>query len=287
MKVTAVIEDLTALGTISTVVALDVLHGMGIPTAILPAMLLSTSSEGFGQPQKLVASNWLNQTVNHWQSIEHLHFIAALIGYLGSSTLLEQLTERISRTKTPFQHLLVDPVMGDDGRLYDGFAMDYPSKMLRLAKKATVLTPNWTELQLLAGKKLPSANPPTAQVVSRSINRLRQNGIRAAIVVTGIYRSNQIGSLVYPGVQNQDANEKEPLFFGAKPYQGHFYGTGDTFAALILGYLVSGLPLTRAVQVATSSIQIAVKETAQIPIADRIYGMKTRCLLKYLSTQQF
>lgn len=256
---------------------MDVLHGMGVTTAVLPAMFLSSSTEGFGTPVKMTANSWFRQTYAHWKTVSHLELDSALIGYLGTTAAISEVAAIAAHNQ--WQTLLVDPVMGDAGRMYDGFAPDYPAEMMKLAKLATIITPNWTELQLLIGEK-PTNSDNTGQTITNAVNKIRQRGVKGAVIVTGIHRQGQIGSLIFLPHNNK------PLFVGNQPFPGHFYGTGDTFAALLVGYLQQGLSIVEAVTKSTAAIQIAVKETASIPQNERIYGMKTRRLLNYLTVEK-
>lgn len=275
VKATAIIEDFTALGTISSVAALDVLHGMGLTTAVLPAMMLSSSTEGFGIPERMRTDDWINRTYAHWQSLKNLQIENVLVGYLGTKAMVDKVATLAEEYR--WQNLLVDPVMADDGKLYDGFSADYPKTMLQLARLATVMTPNWTELQLLNGVETVTLTEDD-DLIAQQVHQLRNQGVTATIVVTGIERQGKLGALTF--VANQS-----PTFCGSTPYPGHFYGTGDTFSALVMGYLVSGKSIQEAVSHATVAIDVAVAETAAIPTPDRVYGMKTRQLLRYLTTE--
>lgn len=279
MKATAIIEDFTALGTISSIAALDILHGMGITTAALPTMMLSTSSEGFGTPQRLIPSNWQNATTNHWRSLDQLQLSAVMVGYLGTSSLIERVIKLVKSSGHVYP-LLIDPVMADGGKLYDGFTAEYPAKMLELVRLASVITPNPTELQLLAEID-PIDLSPTSDQLGKVVNVLRQEGVKGTIVVTGVRQQERLGALVFLA----DKKTHQPLFYGASQYPGHFFGTGDTFSALLCGYLVHGVPIAEAVQIAIKGVEICVAETAQLPVKDRIYGMKMRSLLKFLTGQ--
>lgn len=279
MKATAIIEDFTALGTISSIAALDILHGMGITTAALPTMMLSTSSEGFGVPQRLIPSDWQNATISHWRTLDQLQLSAVLVGYLGTNSLIERVINLV-KTSSHLQPLLIDPVMADSGKLYDGFTADYPAKMLNLVRLASVLTPNPTELQLLAGANSINLSP-TVDQLGEVVNMLRKQDVQGTVVVTGVTQQKQLGALVF--LAGKEGSQ--PLFYGAHQYPGHFFGTGDAFSALLFGYLVRGVPIAKAVQMATQGVEICVAETAQLPVKDRIYGMKMRSLLKYLTCQ--
>ena len=46
---------------------------------------------------------------------------------------------------------LLDPIMGDNGRLYQGFDRDYVEAMKDFCQQADVIIPNLTEAALLTG----------------------------------------------------------------------------------------------------------------------------------------
>ena len=56
---------------------------------------------------------------------------------------LRQLAMYAKQTETP---LIVDPIMGDSGRLYTGFTSSYVEAMKELTQSAKLILPNLTEV---------------------------------------------------------------------------------------------------------------------------------------------
>ena len=189
IKPALLIEDFSALGQISLIGALSVLQAMGITTASLPATILSSQTEGFGQPAVLDTEQWIQASLRHWQA-QDIEPSGVLIGYLGQCTLAEQLGSWLEQQNLTDCLKIVDPVMGDQGRLYPGFDHDYVEAVKKLCRHADLITPNWTELCFLAG--LPYSLP-TAETLIQGIDQLKAAGINATIIVTGVHLNGQIG----------------------------------------------------------------------------------------------
>ena len=286
IKPALLIEDFSALGQISLIGALSVLQAMGITTASLPATILSSQTEGFGQPAVLDTEQWIQASLRHWQA-QDIEPSGVLIGYLGQCTLAEQLGSWLEQQNLTDCLKIVDPVMGDQGRLYPGFDHDYVEAVKKLCRHADLITPNWTELCFLAG--LPYSLP-TAETLIQGIDQLKAAGINATIIVTGVHLNGQIGccwrqdqqtkfdwrqqqnrpenllngSDSHQSLQsNSDCYHNQPLnFCGNDVQSGHFYGTGDIFSALLYGRLLQGWSLETAVENATDAMELAIQQTA-------------------------
>ncbi len=271
VKSTLVIEDFTALGQISMVAATTLLQVMGQSTALLPTAVLSTQTEGFGQPVAIDTRRWLPQVIDHWDRAG-LVLSSAVIGYLGKPALANSVA-RILDHYHP-QSRVVDPVMADEGQMYPGLLSTLPGALRELCKRATVITPNWTELCLLAGKQPQKFK---AGQLSTLIAQLREAGITAAVVVTGIVRGERVSCCL--------CSEDGYQWFDSPRHPGHFYGSGDAFAALLCGYLAQGCPLEMAVEKTNQALAVAIEETQPLNNHDRQYGMKMQKLLAYLSRE--
>ncbi|WP_369404117.1 bifunctional hydroxymethylpyrimidine kinase/phosphomethylpyrimidine kinase [Secundilactobacillus oryzae] len=106
------------------------------------------------------------------------------IGYVGSEALVAKLDHYLENN--PVSFVVIDPVMGDHGTLYDGFNQSYVEQIRQLSHRADVLTPNWTEAQLLVGDN-PSSEA-TEQRISEVLNRLtEQTKPHTLIVITGLH----------------------------------------------------------------------------------------------------
>ncbi|MFR0610682.1 bifunctional hydroxymethylpyrimidine kinase/phosphomethylpyrimidine kinase [Limosilactobacillus mucosae] len=319
IKPALLIEDFSALGQISMIGALSVLQAMGITTASLPATILSSQTEGFGQPVVLDTEQWIQSSLRHWQA-QVIEPSGVLIGYLGQRDLAQQLSSWLEHQNLADCLKIVDPVMGDQGQLYPGFDQDYVEAIKKLCRYADLITPNWTELCLLAG--LPYSLP-TTETLNQGIDQLKAAGINAKIIVTGVHSNGQIGCCWRQNQQDRfdsshqqtacphqdwqksndgslnflnssdarqnlqsedDRYQVQPLeFCGNEIRPGHFYGTGDIFSALLYGRLLQGWPLEIAVKNATDAMEIAIQQTVFLPDNERRFGLRLDHLIHYVS----
>lgn len=271
-KPSIIIEDFSALGQISLVAATTILQAMGITTACLPATLLSTQTEGLGTSAALSTAGWQRMTVQHWVRLP-LSFQGALVGYLGSMQEVRLVWQTLQKLAPG--SLMVDPVMADQGQLYPGLDAAYPAAVRKLCQAADVITPNWTELCLLAD--LPVSKQPSERQLVQATHALRERGITAQLVVTGIVQGQKIGCWSF--------HSGEIIYNGSDYFPGHFYGTGDCFAALLHGYLLAGNKLLTAISMAEQALTVAVKETNKLPATDRLLGMRLTDLVTYLTRE--
>lgn len=276
MEATAVIEDFSGIGNMSLVAALDILHAFDITTAAVPSTWLSTQTEGFGSPAQLRSAKFQQAVFDHWQRINDLAINEALVGYLGQLKTIELVSQWLANQSA--QQIVIDPVMGDQGSLYPGLSPELPVAMRQLVQQATVITPNATELKLLA-----DINPHRVlndNLTKVCLEKLWASGYQGAVVLTGIAHGDQISCQLWRHPEQPSLTVTTP----ARP--GHFYGTGDAFAALLSGLLHYRLPLEQAVQQANQLLQIAVQETAELKPTDRKYGLQLSQLMRAISGLQ-
>lgn len=270
VKPALLIEDFSALGQISMIGALSVLQAMGITTAALPATILSSQTEGFGQPAVLDTKQWIDDALRHWQD-QKIEPAGVLIGYLGQRTLADHLGKWLQQSdQAPF-FKMIDPVMGDQGELYPGFDQDYVQSIRVLCQSADLITPNWTELCLLANQPFCK---PTAEAIKQGIERLRSKQITADVIVTGVRMGNQVGCCFW--------QDHELRFYGNSIQPGHFYGTGDVFAALLYGRLLQHWSLDEAVGDSIKAMEQAIQQTAPLADNERRFGLRLDHLMQFV-----
>lgn len=273
MKTLMIAEDLTALGQISLANALGVVQAQSVRPAMLPTALLSTQSEGFGTPVALSTEEWLENALAQWLDMGE-EFAGILIGYVGQTALIDKLSVIIDHFSLPVT--VIDPVMGDRGSLYPGLDEDYVVAVRQLCQKATVITPNWTELCLLAGYD--PTSECTQELLDTMVEQLRQEGISARVIVTGILGQGT-SSTAYQAEKDDQFN-----WLMVPRIPGHFYGTGDLFSAILASQLVKDVPFERAIQVAHEGLRLAIVQTAPFDEGQRRYGLQLSHLLAYLSS---
>ncbi|MCH5461530.1 pyridoxal kinase [Lactobacillus sp. LC28-10] len=266
-----VAEDLSAVGTMSLGVAIPIMAALGVPAAILPTQVLSTQTEGFGRPAKQFSTQWLKETAAHWQN-ENIQLSGGLIGYVGEVDLLNTLTRMVLEQQ--LHPLIVDPVMGDDGALYPGLSAEYVAAIRQLAVHADVITPNWTEAHLLAGIPLTDSVPNETDIAAVFASLTAVLGEHTQIVITGILDEDRVKT----AYQCHDSLQ----VISTKLREGHFYGSGDVFSALLAAAIMCGASFENAVKIAVKGDAISLDQTSEAGYQRR-FGMQLGRLLAWLS----
>lgn len=175
---------------------------------------------------------------------------ALLSGYLGSAaqgTALLGAATRL-RAASPRALWLLDPVIGDDGRVF--VKPGIPEFMRDVAVPAAdILTPNAFELSWLSG--MPVHDVATAAAAAR---RLR--GGRAAVVLaTGIAAGDGAIATLALHAGGIHVVETPRVDMPAN-------GTGDSFAALFLGRFLAARDVADALGHAASAVCALLRATA-------------------------
>lgn len=178
---------MSCAGQVSLGCALPLLGALNLAPTVLPTALLSTHTGGFGENTYLDLSKEMISILQHWKTLS-LKFSAIYLGYLGEKPL-DVLQENLADVSTAETMLLIDPVMGDHGKLYRGFDQEYVEKMRCLISKADIATPNYTEAKLLLGEPLTTSPVATDDAFETARKVQRRFNLRN-IVLTGIDSCN-------------------------------------------------------------------------------------------------
>ncbi|MDR3207286.1 MAG: pyridoxamine kinase, partial [Oscillospiraceae bacterium] len=269
IKRVAAIHDLSGYGRCSLSVVYPVLSVMGLQCCALPTAFLSTHTgyDGFTFHDMTDA---LRPAAAHWRARD-FRFDALYSGFLGSVEQIGIVREIFAAFRRPGTLALVDPVMGDNGRPYRTYTPDMCARMGALADDADIITPNLTEAALLLDEPWAAA-PGDETGVTAWVDRLSRGGTRS-VVLTGVTcRPGLIGSAYF----DRDTGGRDILFY---PFVGlAYHGTGDLYAAVLLGALLHGQPLADAVALAGGFVRDCAA-LAQQENASREEGVRYEALL--------
>lgn len=251
-----VIQDISASCQISMNVAVPILSSLNNSTHMLPTALLSThTGAGFEDYTYLDLTSEMSKILDHWKQLG-LSFDGVLVGYLGSHKQIEIVKRIIKEFATPEAIIVLDPVMGDHGELYDGFDEEYVQEMRELCQLSTVIIPNLTEAAYLT--KTPYQKGPYA---SEDVERLMKKMVqlnKKQVVLTGVMLSkNEIGAASMTQKDQQVSYAFSPV------YPGRFEGTGDVFSSVIAGFLFQQISLDLAMTSAVEYVEKVIKRTLE------------------------
>ncbi len=274
MKRIVTIQDISCVGKCALTVALPIISACGVETAVIPTAMLSvhTAFPHFAF-HDLTAE--MLPTVNDWKQ-HGMTFDSIYTGYLGSAEQIDHVAEIIDDFKAADTLVLVDPVMGDHGKLYTGFTADFAQKMAALCRKADVIVPNLTEATALLG--LPYTENYDEAYLKSVAHKLAAFGVKQAII-TGVTLSD--GSI---GVVAYDRVADTYFTYGTKREARIFHGTGDVFASTLVGALTRGTALTEALKLAVDFTALAIEKTLADPNA-AWYGVNFEQALPLLITR--
>lgn len=182
-----------------------------------------------------------------------------MIGYLGSVGAVEAAGEILDTMLAPGGIAIVDPAMGDHGRLYSGFDEEYAQAVGELCRKAEILIPNITEAAILSGQ------PYREDLNEAYVESLLEHLPHKNLILTGVgFEEGKTGVLVDgPAGRGHYAHDRI-----GKSY----HGTGDIFAACFTGAFMQGKNLSQAVQIAADFVCESIRNTEKDPA--HWYGVK-------------
>lgn len=261
----ATIHDMSGYGRCSIMVAVPVLAAMGVQCCPMPTAYLSahTACPQTEDSVFLDLTDEMARTGRHWASLG-LTFEAIYSGFLGSQEQIGVLREFISRFRGENTLVLVDPVMGDEGRPYRTCNADLCRRMSALAADADLITPNLTEAALLLGEDY-AAVPKDEAGISRWLERLSLEGKRS-VVMTGVRHGGGLGAACL------DRADGRVFFSTTREEPGQYPGTGDLFASVLLGALLRGQTLPDATGLAVNFVRRSIHRTLALgtPIVEGV-----------------
>lgn len=234
----ACINDLSGYGRCSLTIALPVLSVMGVQVCPAPTAVLSMHT-GFPQFTFTDLTDGMADYFASWAELDFDWIYSGFLGSLGQISIVKRFFET-QKAKNPACRILLDPVMGDEGKRYSTYTQELCDAMRELASEADVITPNITEACLLTGVPYrgESLHHAEAEALAEQLMTL---GCGAA-VITGIVQENTIGNLTYAdGTAAFDSVHRTECLFS---------GTGDLFASVLCGALARGAGLRAAVRIA-------------------------------------
>ncbi len=245
------LQDLSCVGQCSLTAALPVLSACGVECCVLPTAILSThTGPEFDPPVIHPLTDVLPAVWESWMG-QGFTFDALALGYLGAGAI--DFAARVVDDLRGSALILIDPAMGDNGRFYSGFGPEYATRMASLCSQADMILPNLTEGCLLLGEPVPEGYD--GDFCLRLARRLAGLGPKT-VVLTGLdCVPGQATNLIYHAGNGSVVFQSQPRL------PGRFHGTGDLFAAALLGRLMNGDPLEQAAETAGAFVAAAIRRT--------------------------
>ena len=261
----AAIHDLSCFGRCATTVVLPALSAMGYQVIPVPTALLSSHTGGFTDLYFKDLSDDMNSISDHFERLG-LKFDAIYTGFLGSEKQIDIVLDFIKKFSTDETLIFVDPVMGDDGVLYSTYNDELCRRMRELCSVADIITPNLTEACFLSDVEYTDTSDMSEAEALAFADSLRKKllGLTSGgVVITGIpHRNDMFGTYGYTA-------EERGSMYSVRRISKSYPGTGDLFACVLLGALLSGDSESDAIRFASDYISRVMEYTSQFDTPER------------------
>lgn len=252
----ALVNDVTGYGRCSIAVELPIVSALKIQGCVLPTAVLSVHT-GFPTYYLDDYTDRMPAYIHSWKE-NALSFDGILTGFLGSARQSDMVLDFIRDFKQKETTVIVDPVMGDYGRLYPSYTEDMCQRMRQLLTVADVITPNLTEACRLLDSPYPDGGVVSLEQLEHMAHALAEKG-PSRLVMTGLHDGDWLLNYIYETGQQPEVQR-------VKKIGSDRSGTGDVFAAIVAGQIVQGHSMSQAVRAAADFISKAMVYTEELQL---------------------
>ena len=150
MKKICCVNDMPGVGKIALSAMIPILSAKGISVTTLPTALVSNTLD-FGLFEILDTTDYMNKTVEIWNRLG-FKYDCICTGFMVNPNQIKIVKQLISNQDRKDLIVVVDPIMGDEGKLYNGMNEVNVQIMKELSALADILIPNFTEATYLVDK---------------------------------------------------------------------------------------------------------------------------------------
>ncbi|MCI8992974.1 MAG: pyridoxamine kinase [Eubacterium sp.] len=256
----AVINDFSGFGRCSLAVAIPIISVMKLQCCPLPTAVFSNHT-GFDSYFFDDYTSKMKPYMEEWEKLG-LSFDGICTGFLGSKAQINIVTAFLEQFKNNSTTVLIDPVMGDYGKMYSTYTEEMCLEMKKLVRFADILTPNLTEVCILTDTpykekwKLLELEQMAEQLICQGPQK---------IVITGIPQRTFIGNFCYEKGKPSSMLKTHKIGTSRS-------GTGDIFASILASDAVNGVEFQESVRKASRFIKKCINRSIEldIPLTDGV-----------------
>ena len=259
------VNDVCGYGRVSTFAMLPVLAHYGLHPYVLPTALVSNTLD-YGTSEILDTSDFMKRTIRKWDELG-FKFNCISTGFINSGEQASIIIDLIEAQDSPL--VFVDPIMADDGKLYPDMYKGAIDSNRKLASKATVIMPNFTEALMISGLFEGRASL-TKEEYKLVIDKICELGPKDIVIKSCIDNDGISFNLVYDA--RTDSINKLEYEYIPTP----FIGTGDIFSSVLIAEYLCGTSLIQAVRISSNFVCAVLK--ANNTNEDRFEIRHEKCL---------
>lgn len=254
-------NDLPGYGKVALAAMVPLFSRMGHFPYQVPTAVVSNTLD-FGKFRIQDMTDYMRDTIKVW---DELGFDPDCIctGFVLSEEQVELIGDYIRSRKPRMDEIqnvdngrlvMVDPIMADGGKLYNGIGMERVAAMRKLVSYSDVMVPNMTEAGFLTGI-CPGRERASAAELRELIDGLHKLSGKSVVITSA-----------------QDSETDEHLVCGYDHKSGQYFrvpfiflpvrvaGSGDIFSTVMTGKLLNGESLEVAVREAVRVLTALIRE---------------------------
>lgn len=262
-KKIALINDYSGFGRCSVAVQLPLISKLQIQCCPIPTSIFSNHT-GFPEFAYQDYTDHMELYMEMWKKLD-LEFRGISSGFLGSARQIQIVRNFIQDFRRNDTIVLVDPVMGDYGKLYPTYTEEMCQEIYHLVELADIVTPNLTEACILTGT--PYHEKWKMAELETLIRAVAAIGAKK-VVITGIPQKTFLCNMCY------DETGEEPVIHMVKTHKigTSRSGTGDIFSAIVIADAVNGIEFEKSVRRASVFIRRCILKAIEmdIPVTDGV-----------------
>ena len=273
-KKVLLINDIAGYGKVALSAMIPVLTTLGHDIYNLPTAIVSNTLD-YGRFRIQDTTPYMKDTIAVWKELG-FRFDAVATGLLANGDQADLLIDFCEEQSASGVKIFVDPIMADNGTLYNGMSDKTVAAFRRLMKVADYAVPNYTEAVLLTGREY--HEEITREELRDIIDDLRGLGAGSAVITSlRIDRSDMVGGY--------DAATGKYFTIPYDKIPVSFPGTGDIFLSCLMGFIMKGRNFPEATGIAMRLVREMVNRNRDN--RDKFKGiMIEKCLDILFSEEQ-
>lgn len=247
------VHDLCSFGRCSLTAAIPVISAMGMQVCPLPTAFFSNNLT-YGEFTFHDFTDKMTGFMDRWEKLG-FEYDAVYSGFLASVEQIEVVRDAVKRFASHEGSLVVvDPAMGDDGKLYPVFGPEYVEAMRTLVKEATLITPNFTEACFLLNEAC-DMTVPSEEKLRAMTGKLAALGAKQVVITSVPAGDDEIKVVSFDSATGEYTERTTPRI----PFTT--CGTGDVFTSVVTGALLRGETLSDAAELAMRFVSRVMEYT--------------------------
>lgn len=246
------VNDLPGVGKVALGAMIPILSYLGFSVHNLPTAIVSNTLD-YGDFHILDTTDYMKETIEVWTRLG-FSFDAVATGFITTSEEIK-LVEKLIASYAKKPYVMVDPIMGDHGTLYNGIDESRIALMRTLVGQSDLSLPNLTEANFLTRGE--GDNHVTRAVMDEIRAGMKKLGAKSYLVTSVHLKEGGHYMFGYDHV----TDESFEIPYEKLPY--NFPGTGDVFSAILLAAILRGDSLKTAAKRAHRFIAYAIEKNRE------------------------